>query len=106
VLFPLLGSQFLIRLVSNARCNIVRARRFDMDDFYYSVLHWCCWLVVIGLGTLVVAIPLAAKYIKDSPVKTEFHSAQAAYWCVTAGAVVWALVLIGAVVEHIIRHRI
>lgn len=72
-----------------------------MNDFYYSLLHWALGLVVVGLLTLVMAMPLAAKLIKDSPVKTEFHSAQAAYWCVVLGAVMWALVLLGALVEHI-----
>lgn len=85
-------------------CNSVTLAVGTMDSFYYSVVHSFAWLIAIGLLSLLLGIPLSSKLIKDSPVKTEFHTTQAAYWCVVVGTLGWALALIGALVGHVLKR--
>lgn len=55
-------------------------------------------LVVAGLVILIVVIP-AVRF--ESDVKTEFYSARAAYLCVIAGLILFAIITIGAVVARV-----
>ena len=55
-------------------------------------------LVVGGLTTLIVLIPAAGS---NPEVKTEFYSARAAYLCVIAGLLLFAVVTIGAVFARV-----
>ena len=73
-----------------------------MDHFYISVIWSAFWLVLIGFLGLIVVIPLSAKLFKESPAKTEFHSVRLANLCVILGVSLWALALVGALVEHLL----
>lgn len=72
-------------------------------DHFYSVVVWrAFWLILVGLLSLTVVIPFSAKLFSDSPAKTEFHSVRLANLCVIVGVLIWALVLIGALIEHLL----
>jgi purine-cytosine permease-like protein len=73
-----------------------------MELFYYSLIWRAFWLVLIGFFGLIVVIPFCAERFRESPAKTEFHSVRLANLCVIVGVLIWALALIGALVEHLL----
>jgi hypothetical protein len=73
-----------------------------VDHFYVSLIWSAFGLVLIGFLGLVVVIPFSAKLFRESPAKTEFHSVRLANLCVILGVLVWALALVGALVEHLL----
>lgn len=59
-------------------------------------------LVGIGLLVLIVFIPLLSWCTSDSQAKTEFYSARAAQWCVVVGLLVFAITVVGAIIQKLI----
>lgn len=74
-----------------------------MEKVFIQVLIVGAVLVLIGLATLLVAIPLLAKWYKDSDARTEFYSSRAAYFCVVVGLVILIIVAVGACALAIVR---
>jgi len=56
-------------------------------------------LIVGGFIVLMVLVPAAGS---NPEVKTEFHTARAAYLCVVAGLIILSIVAIGAVFARIV----
>jgi magnesium-transporting ATPase (P-type) len=64
----------------------------------FGVLAACAgFLVLGGLVFLVFVIPAAASSTHARYVKTEFHSAKAAYLCVAAGLTLFIVIAVGVV---------
>ncbi len=61
------------------------------------------FLVVGGLVFLVFVIPAAASSPYAGAVKTEFHSARAAYLCVAAGLLLFIVTAIGAAAAQVVK---
>lgn len=70
----------------------------------FAILTTCAgFLVVGGLVFLVFVIPAAASSPYAGAVKTEFHSARAAYLCVAAGLILFMITAIGAAITQVTK---
>ena len=70
----------------------------------FAILTACAgFLVVGGLVFLVFVIPAAASCQYAGAVKTEFHSARAAYLCVAAGLLLFIVTAIGATATQLLK---
>ncbi len=73
---------------------------------FVGLMIWGSVVIVLGLFTLVVAIPWGASSERDwhnSEAKTEFHTVRASYWCILCGIALILIATIGATVVRTIQ---
>jgi hypothetical protein len=72
---------------------------------FVGLMIWGSVVTVLGLFTLVVAIPWSTSSKRswhDTTAKTEFHTVRASYWCIVCGLILFLVAGLGATIVRAI----